>query len=391
MRLTAKTIAAITLPTGKIDHFEWDDDLTGYGLRVRQSVGGPVRKQLWVQYRNGAGAQRRKLLGNAAVLSAEQGREAARKLLAQVALGGDPQAEKADRRAQDECTFRSVVDRYLKAKTGKLRARTLVEVTRYLSSADYFGTLHRLALDRITKRDIAPRLLVIEQDRGLVTALRARSHLRAMFTWAIAQGLIETSPVHGTGDLKEPKPRERVLSDGELAAVWRACGDDDFGKIVKLLILTGARRSEIGGLCWSELSYGIWSLPAARSKNDREHVLPLPPLAQSIIETVRRRNDRDQLFGHASAAGYIQWDYAKKALDKRLGDKVKAFTLHDIRRSTATGMANIGVQPHIIEQILNHISGHKGGVAGIYNRSNYEREVRAALIKWADHVSALVS
>src|SRR5262245_3762020 len=127
MKLTAKSIATVTLPPGKTDHFEWDDELTGYGLRVRQSAGGPVRKQLWVQYRNGAGAQRRKLLGSAAVLSAEQGREAARKLLAQVALGGDPQAEKTDRRNQDRHTLQAVAADYLQAKKSKLRPRTYVE------------------------------------------------------------------------------------------------------------------------------------------------------------------------------------------------------------------------------------------------------------------------
>ena len=98
---------------------------------------------------------------------------------------------------------------------------------------------------------------------------------------------------------------------------------------------------------------------------------------------------RDQLFGERSDLGFTQWG-AKRDLDVRLGDKMAEWTLHDLRRTCATGMADIGIQPHIIEAVLNHISGHRVGVAGIYNRSSYEREVKAALALWADHVRTLV-
>jgi integrase len=390
VKLDTRTVAGLSLPPDKTDVIVFDSAMTGFGIRLRKATNGQLRKQWIVQYRH-AGASRRLLLGSAEVLKPEQARGLAKAELAKVALGADPQAAKADRRNQDRHTFRAVAADYLAAKKSKLRPRTYVEAERYLTDGRYFGPLHSMPIDKIALRDAAARVTAIERECGLTTALRAKSHGRAMYTWARKAGRVETNPFNGATDLKEPKPRERVLDDAELAAIWKACGDDDFGRIVKLLILTGARRSEIGGLKWSELNYGIWKLPRERSKNDREHVLPLPPAAMTIIESVRHKNNRDQLFGHTAAAGFGQLDYAKGALDGRLGDQVKPWTLHDLRRTTATKMCDLGIAPHIVETILNHQSGHRGGVAGIYNKSRYEHEVREALIRWADHVSALVS
>jgi integrase len=182
-----------------------------------------------------------------------------------------------------------------------------------------------------------------------------------------------------------------VLTDPELAALWRTCGDDDFGRVVKLLVVTGCRRGEIGGMHWSELDpdKGTWTIPSERSKNKRAHTLPLPQLAWDLIQSVPCRATRDHLFGVHADEGHTNWSPAKRDLDLRLGGRVRPFHLHDIRRSVATGLADLGVQPHIIEQLLNHQSGHKAGPAGIYNRSSYEREVKAALALWADHIRAM--
>jgi integrase len=180
------------------------------------------------------------------------------------------------------------------------------------------------------------------------------------------------------------------LSDEELVAVWTACQDDDYGKIIRLAICLGSRRAEIGGLAWSELDLerGTWTLPAARSKNKRAHTLPLMPIALAIINSVPRMASRDQLFGLHASGGFMSWDRGKLALDQRCS--IVAWTPHDLRRTVATRMADIGVQPHVIEQILNHQSGHKAGPHGIYNKSSYEREVRAALALWEDHIRALI-
>ena len=187
----------------------------------------------------------------------------------------------------------------------------------------------------------------------------------------------------------QPKRRDRVLPDAELAAVWNACGNDTYGKIVKLLILTGARREEVGGMLWSELDKRpLWIISASRTKNRLEHFLTLPRLAWSIIDGTSRRESNKRILGNGPH-GFNNWNTAKKALDRRSG--IVSWRLHDLRRTAATRMADLGIQPHIIESVLNHVSGHKAGVAGVYNRSVYTREVKNALAMWADHVASIVS
>jgi integrase len=206
-------------------------------------------------------------------------------------------------------------------------------------------------------------------------------------------GLATANPCIGSIN-PEITARERVLSFEEIGAVWAACADDDYGRIVRLLILLGARRQEIGGLAWSECDLDAlapsWTLSKERSKNGKAYTLPLMPMALSIIRSVPRMASRDQLFGTSAAEGFSSWGKGKAALDRRCG--VTDWTVHDLRRSTATGLADIGVAPHVIETILNHRTGpgRGGAVARIYNRSSYAREVRAALGMWEDHIACLV-
>jgi integrase len=386
MKFTAKTTAALALPAGKSDHIAWDDDLPGFGLRVRISSDRIV-KTWTVQYRV-HGRSRRMKIGTVEKVSLDQAREAARKILAKIELGGDPQADKIIRRQREVHTLKAIVTLYLEAKQPVVRFNTFRELRRFLTGS-HFKPLHATPIEAITRRDVAARLTKITAENGSISARRARATLSAMYVWALGHGLCEINPVVGTIAPENAAPRERVLTDSEIVALWRACGDDAFGKIVKLLLLTGCRRMEICGLRWSEIDMEFLRLPPERTKNKRPHVLPLPQMALDIIATVPRMVGRDHLFGERSDLGFTQWG-AKRELDERLGDKVKPWTLHDLRRTAATRMADIGVQPHIIEAALNHVSGHKVGVAGIYNRSNYEREVRAALALWAEHVRALV-
>jgi integrase len=387
-RLDDKTVAALKLPAGKNEEIFWDPELENYGCRLRAS-GTAVRKTYVVQYRR-AGATRRLKLGSIDRLGEKQARAAAKKALAAVALGQDPQAEKVARRNQDHFTFRALTDEHLSAKQPTVRPRTFVESQRYLCGP-YFKALHSLPIDQITRKDVAARLLVIARECGVVTALRARSHLSNMFAWGIAQGLAQSNPVVGAAQLKPPPARDRVLDDRELAAVWSAAGDDDFGRIVRLLILLGQRRTEIGGMQWPELDLGrgTWTIPSTRSKNGRAHTLPLPAAALNIINSVPHIVNRDFLFGERSSGGFTLWAFAKAALDDRLGNRVKPWVLHDLRRTFCTRLADLGVLPHVIEVAVNHQSGHKAGPAGIYNRSVYVNEVRAALALWADHVRSI--
>jgi integrase len=390
MKLDGKSVATLDLPGGKKDVIHFDDDLKGFGYRLRAGAGGKVLRSWLVQYRR-AGASRRLLLGPANVLPAEHARAAAKKALAKVALGEDPQADRADRRNKDRLTrLDAMIEEYLKGKQAEVRSSTFRNVKRYLTSK-YFKPLYPMSVDIISRKDIAARLVVINRESGSVTAARARTTISTFFTWCLQMGLVEANPVIGVIKPKNAEAGSHVLTDPELAAIWRACKDDDFGRVVKLLIMTSCRRQEIGGIRWSELDAGngTWTLPAERSKNARAHTLPLPPPAWEIIQSVPRRASRDHLFGMFAGEGFTRWAM-KVEFDKRLGEAVRPYHLHDIRRTVATRLADLGVQPHVIEQILNHQSGHKRGPAGIYNRSSYEREVRAALALWADHIRSIV-
>jgi integrase len=205
--------------------------------------------------------------------------------------------------------------------------------------------------------------------------------------WAQQQGKAESNPVAFT-EKREEQKRERVLSDDELRAIWNAAGEGDYGTIVKLLMLTGQRREEIGGLMWSEIADGKINLPPNRTKNGKAHFVPL---AEAALALLPKRTGRDHLFGRGDGAdGFAGWSAAKAALDKRLGD-MPAWTLHDLRRTVSTQMHEKGVAPHVVEAIINHISGHKAGVAGRYNHANYSAERKAALDMWAAHVMQLVA
>jgi integrase len=387
MRLDNKAIARLALPEGKSDAIFFDQDLPGFGLRLRAN-GNRVRRSFVVQYRH-AGGTRRLLLGAAEVLSPEQARAAAKKTLAEVALGGDPQRDKQERRGKDKFSLWSVIDQYLAAKESRVRRRTYYEARRYLIG--YFKSLHGMPIDRITRRDVAARLLVITRENGPVVAARARVALSAVFSWSVAMGLAEQNVVVGTPKPADAKPRDRVLSDLELGSILRACNDgSEYGRVVWLLALTGCRRQEVGAMRWDELDLerGIWVIPASRTKNGRVHTLPLGPLALSVLESAPPIDGRGQVFGTRAEQGFTNWALAKRELDTRLGGKVQPWRMHDLRRTLATRLCDLGAAPHVVEQILNH-HGHRAGVAGVYNRSSYTNEVTQALQMWATHVENL--
>jgi integrase len=387
MKLTQKSAAALKLPVGKTDHIEWCDDLPGFGLRLRGND-----HRAWVAQYRIHGRSRRLTIALFKKFSAEQARLEAKRIFAEVALGRDPAAAKEADRASATKTMSTIVDDYLAMKQSTLRPDSY-RITKAYLTGYHFKPLHSRGIAAIGRGDIAHCLDKVNRDSGRVTASRARAALSAFFVWAMKRGHCDSNPVAATEDPGPAQARERVLSDSELAAIWNACLDDDYGKIVRLLILTGCRREEIGGLRWSEitpLSPRSIVLPKERTKNKHTHNLPLLELAQAIIDSVPQMVGRDHLFGERSTGGFGAWWRAKAALDARLGNAVGAWRLHDIRRTVATRMADIGVLPHVIETVLNHTSGHKRGVAGIYNLSPYKNEVKIALAKWEDHLRSLL-
>jgi integrase len=390
MKLDAKTIADLTLPEAKSEQFFWDDELKGFGYRLRRGSDPKVLHRTWVaQYR--ASGRTRRSTWPADRLAPAQAREAARQVLAQVTLGGDPQGRKKAERVRAARSFRSVVDVYLEAKAVELRPASLSIANLYLRRGPYFRALHSIGITEITHADIAARLSSIVRNHSTTTAGAARRAISALYAWAIQEGWVTANPVIGTRKIAAPPARDRVLTDSELVAIWNTCGDDDAGRIVRLLILLASRKTEVGGMRWSELDLdtGTWSLPKERSKNHRSHTVTLPPAALDIIQSVPRRA-RDHLFGDHSPRGFTEWHQTKLKLDHRLAGAVKPWQVRDIRRSVATHMADdVGIEPHHVEAVLNHYSG-RGGVAGVYNRARYEIAIASALRRWSEHFLALV-
>ena len=393
MKFTKHAIANLTLPESKSEIIHWDDDLPGFGLRLRS--GGA--KHWRVQYRAPGGKQRSESLGDVRKVDLESARRIARQRFAQVELGRDPGAERDATRAADAAklnTLGRAVERYLTAKD-TLRPNTRSMAERYLRV--HWKALHGHQLDQIKRIQISAILSDIAEERGRHAARGARNVLSALFSWCVREGMAETNPVIGSNDpASGSQTRERVLNDDELRTVWTCTeGDDDFHKVVRLLLLTGCRREEIGSLLWTEvdLDAGKITLTASRVKNGRVHELALPDIAIDILRSQQRHGVRPYVFGKRGR-GLTSWGHHKSVFDKHVtastGRALPDFILHDLRRTAATRMADAGVLPHVIEAVLNHQSGHKGGVAGIYNRASYTAEKAQALARLSEVLMAIV-
>jgi integrase len=353
----------------------WDTSLVGFGARrQRRHVHYLLRYRI-------NGKQRFASIGRHGAWTPDTARTEAKRLLGLVASKVDP----ASQRVRPAETLGAELQRYLDRKRTSLKPRSIVEVERHLMV--HAKPLHSMRLGEIDRRAIALLLAEIEQGSGPGARNRVRASLSAFFAFAIREGLVETNPALGTGKAEEGPSRDRVLSETELTAVLNALGDDPFSEIVRLLILTAQRRCEIGGLRWSEidLERNLIVLPPERSKNSRQHELPISNQVRAILE--RQSRHGEWVFGRA----WSSWTRSKANLDSRLNGMLP-WRLHDLRRTAATLMADrLDVQPHIIEAVLNHVSGFKGGVAGIYVRAKYQDQMRDALERWADRIDALTT
>ena len=381
MKLTAANVAKLALPPGKADHIEPDDDVPGFGFRLR---GG---SKTWTfQYRIGR-RQRRLTIGSATAIKAADARATAEKLYAKAKLGQDPAGEKDKAIAAEAETFAAALKPYLERLRRRLRPRSDVEITRHLEV--HAKPLHRLSLAAIGRRDIARLIAQLSATSGPVAANRTVASVSAFLAYCMRDGLIDANVAAFVNKIPEAA-RVRVLSDDELGKVWKAAAGrgDRYGAIVKLLVLTGARREEIGALLWSEIDLGraTIALPASRTKNNRPHEIPLSAPALAILEAQPRREGRDYVFG--TRHGFNGWAAGKASLDRRA--EIAPWVIHDLRRTISTVMHDrLGVMPHIVEAVLGR-AGHRSGLAGVYNRAGYTTEKRRALDLWAEHVLAIV-
>ena len=385
MEFTTTSIKKLALPLGAKDKTFWDDTLPAFGLRLR--AGGSAS---WVVQYDVAGKTRRVTLGTPAMLAVAVARTKAKDLLASIRLGGDPAADKRAARAKAAETFGAILPRYLAVQRRECRPRSFKEIESRLSRLA--RSLHPRPLTSIDRRQISTLIGNITEQSGPSAAINVHGSLTGYFSWAMREGLIDQNPTIGSNKPAKRPARDRVLSEDELRALWAALGDDDYGDIVRLMILTATRRNEIGDLQWDEIDLDAAKIeiPAVRMKNGKPHLIPLSDPALTILRK-RQRTRQDYVFERGGVAGFRGWSQRRRALDARIAGARPDWVLHDLRRLASTVMhEKLGVQPHIVERVLAHV-GHQSGVAGVYNVAEYIDEKRRALERWAEYVDAVVT
>jgi integrase len=339
---------------------------------------GTGTKTWAVRYRLG-GKSHKYTLGPYPAFGLKQAREAAAKVLRSVSEGHSPTQQRAGSVAE-------AVDQFLARHCKSHRPRTLYEVKRRLQT-HVVDRWDARRLDSITRADVRAALVGIDAPAA---ANLVHATMRTFFNWCVENDLIANSPVFGVRAPNKHTPRDRVLTDDELRAVWRATEKEGYplGPLLQLLILTGQRRGEVTGMEWGEidLDRALWTLPRERVKNDRRHEVPLSRQAIGIIKSVPRIGDR-YVFTVSGTAATNNFK-AKRRLNQLAG--IQAWTLHDLRRTAASGMARLGTNLVVIEKVLNHVSGSLAGIVGVYQRHEFAEEKRTALQLWADHVERLV-
>ena len=352
------------------------------GLRVVVQPSG--RKSFAVRYRNAAGRARKLTLPAGITLAAA--RKLAADALLEVAQGRDPGTAKQEARhgvrsrADDtvERLAEQYIEQYAKRRTRENSWRGTVAVFRN----DVLPAWGKRSVHEIRRRDVIEILEKIATDRP-VMANRAKAALSRFFRWLADRDVIAASPCVGIAAPAKETPRDRVLSDDEIRRLWLAADalGGRAGTCVKLLILTGQRRSEIAGLHWDEVGDDALTIPAARMKGRQGHTVPLSAQAAALIQSMPRVGE--YVFGRP----ITRFARIKNALDARMGD-TPHWTLHDARRSVASGLARIGVPVPVVEKILAHRSGTFKGIVGVYA---FLSEMAVAVQKWGDHVERVVT
>jgi integrase len=366
---------------GKDEDTIADSAAPGLKLRIRREGA-----RVYIFQRRFAGQHPKITIGDAASWTLEAARRKARELAVSMDNGIDPRVEKAAKIEASKTIFERVMRDYLEARQRDMKPRSLVESKRHLEK--HWAPLHKLPIAGIERATVAGRLRELVKQTGPVGTDRARSTLSALFAWAIGEGLAENNPVTGTNKASDDIERVRALSDGELAKVWKSVPDNDYGAIVRLCILTAARKNEIANMRWSEIDRKARTLklPGARTKNGREFIIPLSAPAMKIIDDIGERDGRDLVFGNGEG-GFSSWSHSKAALDQVVELKER-WTLHDLRRTCRTGLGQLGVAPHICEAVLNHLPAK---LIRTYDKNKYEVEKKQALDRWAAHVEAIVA
>lgn len=417
MKLTDKVVAGLTCGAGKKDETFGDDALKGFWVRVQANG----TKTFLFRYKIGT-ASRRIPLGTFGEITAAQARKKAETLRGSVLDGQDPWAErKATRaeaiaaKAEAAFTLEQLISDFARLHlTGK----------RPSYRNDVVGRLHlhlkgllATPAASVTKRQAVQAIDHIATNSGITTARRVLQYARTVYTWATRRGALDANPFATVPAPGKVVFRERSLTAEEVGLVWRAAGriGTPYGPCMRFLLLTLARRDEVAGMTWGEVSpdLSLWTLPAERAKNSKGHVVHLAPAAQEILQAIGRGKDGVLVFGTVAARTApgepIQFRklnsfaFIKRGLDREIAKErqeaaeaagqptpppLPGWVMHDFRRSGVTALAEMGFPPHVADKLLNHTQGTIRGVAAIYQRGQFMEERKRALEAWAAHVLA---
>jgi integrase len=388
---TQSQVDRLRLPEGRTDAYVFDGEQRGLSVRLQG------RSRTWVVHFQANGKRRRITLGNVAGLSLRQARVEASRIVGAARAGEDELAKRSVARHRDALAFRAMAEEFLMRRGAELRPSTLAGY-RYQLLVQA-APLHALPLEDIRRADIVRVLDVVADESGLYSANRLRSAISAVWAWAMKRGAAESNPVVGSAKpLEKEQERSRRLTPEELRTVWAATdGTDAFGQLARLLLLTGMRRGEAGGLRWSEVhdldlpGRVRLELPSERLKQGRRMTEPLAlPLSEAAADILRARRaalpeKAVYVFGAKGRTAYTGWSAAIKRLAVRA--ELPGLRLHDIRRTVRSGLGALSVPPHVAERALGHLPPK---LVRTYDRHDYQGEIRDAMESWAAWLTDVV-
>jgi integrase len=385
IRLTKSTIDS--LPTPPKDVVYWDESLPGFGVKVTPRG----RKVFIVLYRvAGAGSRLRKYtLGPFGRVTLHGARTEAQKVFAAKLEGRDPATEKREgRRRLSIDRVEDVMDLYDRQRLGANRSRKEI---RQLLDRTVAATWRGRSVHEISKQDVVSLISDIERRGTPYAANKLTKVLKALLRWCVGRGILERSPADGISLPFKETARDRTLTDVELAAVLNVAREigGPFGGIVEMLALTGQRREEVARMTWAEVDVRtrVWALAASRTKNNKAHLVHLSRPAVALLQSLPRNGP--YVFSFEGAVPFQNFAVMKRRLDALSG--VLGWRLHDLRRTVVSGMAALGVAPHVADRILNHVGGTISGVAAVYQRHEFMAERKQALEHWGEHVSGILA
>jgi integrase len=384
IKLTKSAIDALPIPSS--DAVYWDAASPGFGVKITPKG----RKVFIVLYRaGGAGSKLRKYtIGPFGRVTLHQARVAAQKVFAAKLEGRDLAAEK--REAKRRVVADRVEDLLATFIIQRLsKNRSIAEISRLLRREVGKPWAGR-SIHEISKRDVVELVCTIEQRGAPGSANKTLKSIKTFLRWCVGRAVLDRSPAEGVPLPAKEVARDRILDDRELANVILAARKigGPYGSIVELLALTGQRREEVAGLHRDEfdLAQRIWTIPRARTKNAKAHIVHLSKQALAVLE--RADHCGPLVLSPLGTKTFQNFSHAKRLLDQLSG--VTGWRLHDLRRTCVSGMARLGVAPHVADKILNHQSGTISGVAAVYQRHEFLAERRAALNRWGAHVAGLL-